>query len=276
MRQRVFRCLFCFLVIQYFGVVTQGRKFTMTLKKFEKMTKTELLVFCLMGVSSGVVIGVGAIASLIANSIFGEWGRLIGACLFAYGIYSIVTYEMRLFTGMVADIPTLGVKNYWKLPVCFICNTLGVFLVALLAYSSPLYENIVSQAQAVIGPKLYAENWQIKAFCSSMICGVLITLSVKAPKYAPQKGLSASVGVIFPILVFAFGGFDHSVANMMYFFYYGEFSWHVIGYILLTIVGNIVGGTGLPTITLLRETAQRHEQERAEKKAAHLNAEKQI
>ena len=243
----------------------------MNLKKFEKMTKTETLVFCLMGISSGVVIGIGAVASLIANSLFGDWGRLIGACLFAYGIFSIVTYEMKLFTGMVADIPTLGVKNYWRLPVCFLCNTLGVWLVALLAYSSPLYTNIVSQAQAIIENKLYAENWQLKAFCSSMICGVLITLSVKAPKYAPQKGLSSSVGVIFPIVVFAFGGFDHSVANMAYFFYYGQISWHVIGYVLLTILGNIVGGTGLPTITLLRETAQRHEAARKTRKASQLS-----
>lgn len=246
----------------------------MYLKKFERMTKTETLVFCLMGISSGVVIGIGAVASLIANSLLGDWGRLVGACLFAYGIFSIVTYEMKLFTGMVADLPTLGVKNYWRLPVCFLCNTLGVWLVALLSYSSPLYENIVSQAQTIINNKLFAENWPLKAFCSSMICGVLITLSVKAPKHAPQKGLSASVGVIFPIVVFAFGGFDHSVANMAYFFYYGEISWHVIGYILLTIIGNIVGGTGLPTITLLRETAQKHEANRAAKKAAQLQQSK--
>ena len=41
---------------------------------------------------------------------------LIGALLFSLGIFAIVTYEMRLFTGMVADIPEMKLKNIWKLP----------------------------------------------------------------------------------------------------------------------------------------------------------------
>ena len=85
------------------------------MKAFEKMTKMEVLIFCLMAVCSGVVIGIGGVSSLLANALLGEWGRLIGGCLFSLGIYAIVTYEMRLFTGMVADIPTLGLKNCWRL-----------------------------------------------------------------------------------------------------------------------------------------------------------------
>lgn len=228
----------------------------MKLKKFEKMTKAEVLVFCLMAISSGCVIGIGGAASLLANALFGDWGRLIGGCLFSLGIYAIVTYEMRLFTGMVADIPTIGLKNSWKLPVCFLCNCLGVALIAGFAYFSPIGEKIALQGSTLIATKLGAENWAIKALCSSTLCGALITLSVKSVKFAPQKGLSATVGVLFPIIVFAFCGFDHSVANMMYFYYLGEFSWRIVGYILLTIVGNIVGGVALPTVTLIKEHAQ--------------------
>ena len=48
-------------------------------------------------------------------------------------------------------------------------------------------------------------------------------------------------------------GFDHSVANMLYFYCLGEISWRVVGYIALSILGNIIGGTILPLIVKLRE-----------------------
>ncbi len=231
-------------------------------KKIKRITLVELTVFCLMALCSGFVIGIGAVASLLSVYYFGNWGRLIGACLFSFGIFSIVTYEMKLFTGMVADIPTLGAKNYWKLPVCFAFNSIGVAIIAVIAYYSALSPMIVPQGAALIESKLSAQGWVLKDFCSAVMCGALITLSVKAPKYSPQKGLSATVGVMFPIIVFAFCGFDHSVANMMYFYYFGEFSWRVIAYIVVTVLGNIVGGVTLPTITLLKERALRHEQTR--------------
>ena len=42
----------------------------------------------------------------------------------------------------------------------------------------------------------------------------------------------------------------------MYFYYLGEISWRVVGYVLLTIVGNVVGGVALPTVTLIKEYAE--------------------
>ena len=224
------------------------------------MSKAEVLVFCLMAISSGVVIGIGGVSSLLANSLYGAWGKLIGGALFSLGIYAIVVYEMRLFTGMVSDIPTIGLKNSWKLVVCFLGNVVGVAIVAVLAYYSPVSELVVVQGKAVIGTKLNADAWALKAFCSSVLCGMLITISVKSVKFAPKKGLSATVGVLFPIIVFAFCGFDHSVANMLYFYYLGEVSWKAVGYILITILGNIVGGVLLPCITLIKTFAEKQNQ----------------
>ncbi len=233
----------------------------MKLKKFEKMTKTEMAVFCLMAIASGVVIGIGGVSSLLSVALFGNWGRLVGGTLFSLGIYAIVAFEMRLFTGMVADIPTMGLKNCWRLIVCFLCNAFGVAIVAVLAYYSPLSDAIVPQAKVLIGGKLAADAWAGKAFCSAVLCGVLITLSVKSVKFAPQKGLSATVGVIFPIVVFAFCGFDHSVANMLYFYYLGQCSWQIVGYILMSILGNIVGGVALPLVILLKKKNERIKEE---------------
>ena len=223
------------------------------MKSFQKMTKRDFVGFCFMAIFSGLTIGVGGAASLLANSIFGTWGKIVGACLFSLGIYAIVTYGMKLFTGMVAEIPRMGFKNTWRLAVCFVCNILGVAVTTLLVLATPIGTTVAEQGKAVATAKLAAENWAWVALCSSILCGMLITLSVWSSKYAIKKDLSASVGVVFPIIVFAFCGFDHSVANTMYFYLLGTFSWQAVGYILICIVGNILGGVALPLALLVKE-----------------------
>ena len=216
-------------------------------------TKLDILIFFLMAVLSGFMIGIGGTASLLAIATLGTWGRLVGACLFSLGIYAIVTYGMKLFTGMVADIPKMGVKNMWKLPLCFLGNSLGVLLVAVLVKYSSLSGVVVPTGATVIATRLGADLAALKSFTSAILCGWLITLSVWAPKYAPKKGISASIEVLFPVVVFAFCGFDHSVANMLYFFFLGECSSRVVLYIVMSILGNIVGGVLLPLAVLLKE-----------------------
>ena len=226
----------------------------------KKTTATEISVFCLLTLLSGFMIGIGGTASLLANATMDAWGRLVGAALFSLGIYAIVTYGLKLFTGMVADIPTMGVKNLWRLPVCFLGNTLGVILVGALVQQTALADTVVPKGAAIIAQKLATGAWPLAAFCSAVLCGWLITLSVWASKYAPQKNLSASIGVIFPVVVFAFCGFDHSVANMLYFYFAGEISWQVLGYIACSILGNIVGGVLLPLVIMFKEKADKGEQ----------------
>ena len=219
------------------------------------MTTAEFWVFLLMSICSGLMIGIGGTASLLAISLFETWGKIIGALLFSLGIFAIVTYEMNLFTGMVANIPKMGVNKIWRLPFCFLGNVVGVAIVALLVSCTPLADMVIPQAQSIAQAKLSAENWWLSAFCSAILCGALITLSVWSVKYSPRKGLDATLGVTFPIIVFAFCGFDHSVANVLYFFFYGQFTWQIIGYEVLAVLGNIIGGIILPLIVMLREYA---------------------
>lgn len=219
----------------------------------QDISKTDIAVFILLAICSGLMIGIGGTASLLAQNLYGSWGKIIGAILFSLGIFAIVTFEMKLFTGMVADIPKMPKKNLWMLPVCFLGNAIGVALIALVVSVSPVAESTMPLGASIIKGKLSADNWAAGSLSSSILCGMLITLSVWSVNYAPKKGLSATVGVMFPIIFFAFCGFDHSVANMLYFYYLGEISWRVVGYIALSILGNIIGGTVLPLIVKLRE-----------------------
>ena len=78
--------------------------------KFEKMNKQELFLFIMLAVCSGMMIGIGATAFLLAIGLFDVWGRLIGSVLFSLGMFKIITYGLRLYTGMVADLPEIGLK----------------------------------------------------------------------------------------------------------------------------------------------------------------------
>ena len=226
------------------------------MKPFEKLTKAQFISFCLMSFCSGIMIGVGGTAFLLARSVYGEWGRLIGSILFSLGILAIVMFEMKLFTGLISDMPEMGAKNWWKLPVCFLGNMLGVLVAAILVYYSPLAESVVPEAQVMMQAKLDAAHWGMNALCSAILCGFLITLSIGAVNYAPRKKLSTTVGVMFPIIVFAFCGFDHSVANTLYCFFLG-FSGKAVVYILICVLGNIIGGVILPILSLFRTWSNR-------------------
>lgn len=216
------------------------------------MSKKELISFCLKGVFAGVAIGLGAVGSLLAKSMSGEIeGSFFGAFLFTLGLLVVLMYDMRLFTGMVARISSMGYKEWWRLAVCFVCNAIGIGLVALIVRYTFLGDKVVSQASSIVATKIVADYWPIKSFCSAIMCGFLITFSVLAKDKAKGSGLSATLGVILPVFVFAFCGFDHSVANMLYIYYYGaegflKMPLEIIGYILLVIAGNIVGGVAYP------------------------------
>ena len=234
----------------------------------QDISKTDIAVFVLLAICSGLMIGIGGTASLLAQNLYGSWGKILGAILFSLGIFAIVTFEMKLFTGMVADIPKMPRKNLWMLPVCFIGNAIGVALIALVVSVSPVAESTMPLGSSIIQTKLNSDNWALGSLSSSILCGMLITLSVWSVNYAPKKGLSATVGVMFPIIFFAFCGFDHSVANMLYFYYLGEVSWRVVGYIALSILGNIIGGTVLPLIVKLREFSINRKKKKTEEEIA--------
>ena len=211
------------------------------------MSKKEVVAFIAKACFAGVAIGFGAVASLLANSLLaGLAGKLVGGCLFTVGMFIIISYDMRLFTGMVASVPDLGAKNLWRLPLCFFCNAVGIGVVAVLARFSFSGDALAAQAASLMQSKLNNDLWYVKDFCSAVLCGVLITFSVRSVQAAPRKGLNPTLGVVFPIAVFAFCGFDHSVANMLYFYYLGDISWKIVGYILITVIGNFLGGAFFP------------------------------
>lgn len=182
----------------------------------------------------------------------------MGAFLFALGMLAVVVYDMKLFTNMVASLPSINYKKWWHLLVCLCCNVLGIALVAVIARYSFLGDKIVSQASSIIGSRINADYWPIKSFCSAVMCGFLTTFSVLSQGTDEKSRLSGMLGVGLPVLAFAFCGFDHAIADILYIFYYGfeaflKMPWQILCYLLLVIVGNIVGGIVYPLVLALEK-----------------------
>jgi len=222
------------------------------IQKSNKGQFKDFIHFLFMTLLSGAMIGICATSSLTATALVND-GRIIGSLLFSLGMFVILAFEMKLFTGLIPKIPHTSPKSYWQLPVCLIGNFIGVYIVYLLVSQTYFADSIILQGANLIGNKLSLDNWALSSLSSGVLCGTLITLSILSVDHSHKKGLSANVGVMFPIIVFVFCGFDHSIANMFYFYCLGEFSWKVIGYISLTILGNLIGGIILPLVLKLRD-----------------------
>ena len=220
--------------------------------RFEKMTKKDFMVFCAAAVFGGIMVGVGGVGLLISMISFeGAIGKLVGAILFSLAMFVVTTFGLYLITGLSTRILTMGVKNFWSLPVSLLFNVIGIGILAGLVILSHI--EIHEVATVMMDTKLGDDGWVINSFSSGILCGIMIGLSVILPKYTAKKELSASVGVIFPVFVFVFCGFDNSLANIFYMLMCNEMTWAMVGYCFVSMVGNLIGGVMVSVLPLIKK-----------------------
>ena len=220
--------------------------------RFEKMTKKEFIVFCIAAVFGGFMVGCGGASLLVSMQAFeGAMGKLIGSLTFALAMFVVTTFGLYLVTGLSTRVITMGVKNWWSMPVSLFFNIIGIGISALLVQYS--HVEISDIATTVMDNKLCGADWVIHSICSGILCGILIGLSVILSKYAPKKDLSATVGVIFPVFVFVFCGFDNSLANLFYTFMSSHITFEMFLYFALSLVGNIIGGVLISLLPILKK-----------------------
>ena len=220
--------------------------------RFEKMTKKDFFVFCVASVFGGVMIGIGGVGLLISLSGFeGMMGNFVGALIFSLAMFVVTTFGLYLITGLSTRIITMGVKNLWSLPVSLFFNLLGIGLCALLTRFS--HVDVIESATTVVAKKMCENNWALHSFCSGVLCGILIGLSVVLTKYTQKKHLSATVGTLFPVFVFVFCGFDNSLANVFYVFMAKSVEWSMILYCLISLAGNLIGGMLVSLLPIIKK-----------------------
>lgn len=212
----------------------------------------------LLGIFAGMFIGFGAHGFIIANAI-GEgsgfevmFAKFIGASIFPAGLMMVIMCGAELFTGnnlltlavMDKKITVKAMLVNWI--VVYIGNLIGSLLLAFLLAKSGLYTDTVLAKAVGIAETKVAMPF-LGALIKGIFCNILVVLACWF-----QAGSKDMVGKIFaiwfPIMLFVFAGFEHSIANMTYIplgmflgadVSIGQF---LLNNLLPVTIGNIIGG----------------------------------
>ena len=181
-------------------------------------------------VAAGISIGLGATVFLACDN------KVVGAVLFAVGLYAVCVMGQFLYTGKIGYI--FENRNSPNCAVIWLGNLIGSFICALpLRFALPkLHEKAVT----IVAAKL-AEPWYA-ALILGFFCGIIIYIAVQC--YKISEGIGKYLGILLGVPVFILSGFEHSVADMAYGIYgvntLGEV-WRFALFVLLVTVGNGVG-----------------------------------
>lgn len=189
--------------------------------------------FAASALAAGACIGIAAMTYLTL-------GGLQGCVLFAFGLMSVVFFDLKLYTGKSqfcwghCNPEDPSSLKYGQLAAILILNIIGCAAVSLIANDGATAvnpDNIVSKRLT---------DGIIMSGARAIPCGFIMTLSVR----------SARTGVWWPLMfgvpTFIICGFPHCIADV---YYYATCTTSLltanIGYFLAvyfsTVVGNYIG-----------------------------------
>lgn len=222
-----------------------------------KKANLPIVKMLLLGIAAGIYIGVGChgflIAAAGAETPFEQMmAKFIGAALFPTGLMMVILCGAELFTGnclltlALADKKITMKKMMTNWIVVYLGNFIGaLFLSALLAGSGLYSGALADKAMAVAASK--AGMGFSQGLIRGVLCNVLVVLACWMQAGAKDLG-GKILAIWFPIAMFVFAGFEHSVANMTYIplgMMLGApvgASQMMLGNLIPVTIGNIIGG----------------------------------
>ena len=180
-----------------------------------------------LATAAGVMIGIGGTVNL-------KLGKVEGAVFFAVALLTICMLSLHLFTGKVGALIYSDNKKQDAplLLTCIAGNMLGTFLASVIC-------NTADQTGAIYNTA--------RVMCEGKLMYVAVTI------FARKQSIS---GIIFCVPVFILSGYEHSIADMYYFFTAKMFNPQVWLFLLLAIIGNALGGWFIPIVKTLAGEAK--------------------
>ena len=211
------------------------------------------LKMVLLGMLAGIYIGFGCHVFVLATAAETTvLTKLIGAALFPAGLMMVIFCGAELFTGnnlmtlavMSGDISLKDMLRNWGL--VYLGNFIGSVLLAFLLAKSGLYTDTAA-ARAIALASSKASMPFAEALIRGILCNILVVLACWFQAGAKEMA-GKILAVWFPITLFVFAGFEHSVANMTYIplgmFLGANVSVvsFLLGSLLPVTIGNLIGG----------------------------------
>lgn len=184
------------------------------------MNNDHFIIF-IRSILAGICIGLG-------GAIFVKLGGIVGACMFAFGLLTVVHFKLPLYTGTAGFIELTKIKEYKKMLLILFGNILGCFLLGFL------FDHSQYNADTIIQSRL--DNDYVQCLLNAIGCGLIMTLIVQGGR---DKN---SLLILFGIPLFILLGFYHSIADAFYMTLSSEELKHAFfGRYWVIVLGNFIG-----------------------------------
>lgn len=154
--------------------------------------------------------------------------KIVGSLLFSLGLYAVLEYQGKLFTGMIGSVNSK--RSILDCGLALIFNLLTAVCVGLI-FRFTLGENLVFD-------NIVNQSWY-QVLIESCICGSLIHIACTV-----YKSTKNPLIVVLCVMAFILSGALHSIACGFY-IALGNISWKAVLYLLLIIIGNSIGALGI-------------------------------
>lgn len=185
----------------------------------------------LQGVAAGICIGLGTITYLLISN------KLLGAFVFAFGLFLVCGYRLKLCTGMAGYLINKSVDTSGFV-LAAVGNVNGMTLMYVLSILwKPELKLISTQ---ILESKTAMMPYQ--TFISALFCGMLMFIAVDGYKNASDT-LFRIISIFVAVPIFVLNGFDHCIVSMYYLHGATTFELFVKGHMFfsVTMIGNFIG-----------------------------------
>lgn len=205
----------------------------------------------LKGVLAGIAISFGGFLCIRTNAIASN--TILGSFLFSFGLILICNFNFNLYTGKVCYLfdnkDKSLIKRILDLLIMLGGNLIGTLFFANVlrlvmadnAINNKLMETLINSVNSKIDYELY------QMIGLSFFCGMLVYIAVEGFKKI-ENNFGKYVVLMLAIGGFIVSGFEHSIANMFYYFLSGNYSFIAFVSLLLCVIGNSIGGLFIPLI----------------------------
>lgn len=211
----------------------------------------------LNSIGAGAVLSLAAATAVIAGgpAASPEWAALIKAVIFPIGLILIIMANLSLFTGNIYSYGACVANgcNIWQalglLVISWFGNLIGSIWVAYgVRISIPGFD--LHALEQVANVKVLIPYPQL--FVLAIFCNILVCYAVSMARR--NTGVLKLFGIFFPIFLFVFFGFEHSIADMFYMLFTEDFSAHnYLAFLGIATAGNIIGGVLVTGFDYYRE-----------------------
>jgi formate/nitrite transporter FocA (FNT family) len=181
---------------------------------------------------AGMFIALGGVIYLAVEN------HYIGSLLFATGLYSVLVFELSLYTGKACNLTEIGISYALELAVILAGNLIGTLAVGFAVQYTRTFAKFTALEGSV---KAKLEDTPLSIFILAVLCGI-----VMYPAVTLYKKSGSPIGVFVCVPLFILTGMEHCIANMFYFTAANAWSLHAAVLMLIMIAGNAVGCNLIP------------------------------